>query len=974
MSVAAGANSDFVHCLRGRVPRKPHAPDGRRRGANRTRHLGPRTGTAGSARTIDLLHQGYGTTGVGRLGEKPRRRTRWSSAHEDTPACATAAIMGTAPLSARTMTARTPKRPASAPSIGASSAVTTPLAQRRRRAVENLKLESQAKPRDLPTSRATWIVEHENTSRQNASVSFNDAVATPPLGPPPDRSKALSPRHASVPKLESSDAQEPDTNMPLRQRALMARAELERLHAARIQAPDSERVEFDQAIAKAENTLTKQFDELTRVLGNTLLVDTNGDGIIDAFEMQAAMCGKGGPTRPVGGRTAELATPKHHRQCQREARGIYHVGDGEQMQQHEEVGCGWVRVLERSGETYYWHARLRRSQWEPPLHAVDFVQLWRQERGALSAATLRSLARRHQHIQSGKAAEDMRKREVARRRVEAARLRQAQLVEDKARSQHQSRLHVLKQQFQMTGWISKLGAEAHLRFLEHVTVVQAKWRGILARRFVRRLRKTDREVREKQLWQELVSAMMLQKHIRGFLERKRIRYLLDTPFAVYIMIGVPGSGKSTLARRLAEDFAMIRVCPEEIILAEVGKTGAARAASSASEADRALMKQFARGGDLLPLERLMPYIKLHVNRARLRTPYAACLLDGFPINTGQLETMERGDPPFHFCTYAHAFVCEAPEAVALGRAVHNGKKFGLTDDSVHHFLKTQQDAMPQLLGDMQEPEQLTALPIEMAVRHWLRKQSVQYLKKRACGHIAHLDKTAVFQVEQNIRTQTWRGGRIQIDQALKDAIIELIIEGERDFAAHWLLPKGKRIIKVDTGPAYKPSKAYAMLLQNFCETQYIVQQHICRLALRLDTNNSVLKGMLALAELEEKSRLVSIEVAALLIRGAEAYGRQSFAEAVAHHQKAHDVAVAAQHDEHERVRWEAQVQKLTAEERLTYASLSESVSSKGPRWRPEFPSALMVDQPEQLFTSEDWSVPVNPNEIKRALAYSAQAL
>jgi hypothetical protein len=41
---------------------------------------------------------------------------------------------------------------------------------------------------------------------------------------------------------------------------------------------------------------------------------------------------------------------------------IYHVGDGDDVQQHEKIGNGWVKILELSGEVYYYHRAERRSQ------------------------------------------------------------------------------------------------------------------------------------------------------------------------------------------------------------------------------------------------------------------------------------------------------------------------------------------------------------------------------------------------------------------------------------------------------------------------------------------------------------------------------------------------------------------------------------------------------------------------------------
>lgn len=976
MSIADGASSQFARCLRGRDPavRAESARRGRGSRSSRLKHAVAKSPDDPdiSIRTFDLLHEGYGTIGVGRLRAKTQRRTGWTMIHSDK------AKISSVQATTR-MTARPPHRPASAP---ANSATKSPLAQRRRQTAQTLKLESDAKARELPANRATWIVEQESASRQNASISFHDDLAIPPSEPRDDRYNHNTPLRAddgvqaqensTDQKLAKPHDQKSISNIKRYERMSALQAEARRLYKERLdQSLDGKRrAELEQAIVQIHSRYQKDFDELVRTLEDASLVDANEDGIIDTFEMHAMMLGKATPTRPVGGRIAELATPRHPRQYQRQVNEIYHVGEGERMQQHEAIGCGWVRVLELSGEVYFWHPRLRKSQWDPPPHAGAEVQAWQDGRAAMSPATLASLTRRRQLIQSGKPVEDLRKCERARRRRDAKRLKQAQLKEAKAQRQKETRMRVLDKEVRMLGWIAKLGHEAHARFVEYVTLVQAKWRGIIFKRTYRTMRENIKKRQVERLQRELLYAIRIQKCARGFLDRKRLRYLLETPFAVYIILGPPGSGKTALGARLAETYGMIRLSPPEILRSELRKTRQARASSPIPEDDIELMKQSITGGHIFPLHRMMPILKLHVTRARLQRPHAACLLDGFPISVSQTETLECCDPPFEFCKYVYTFVCMAPQTVAMDRALKQARMIGVAEDAVYTFTRKCANSLQDVQAALAEPEHFQ--PSQIAIQSLklkLESKSFQYCRQRAVRKFSTIDPAKVNQLEKRIRGE-WKGvggNNFQVNQAVKTAFVDLIIKTESKNLAHWMMPSDQRIIKIDTGPEYTPDDSYAMLLQRFTETQYIVQEYICKQALRIDTKNVALQSLLAHARLEEKARLMSIEVAAYLTRGGDAYSVHSFAEAVSHHEKAYTLVLEAQNDESERARWETQVRELTTQYH------EEEALTNAVRWRPEFPSELMLDKPEQSFACDDWSVPINPDEIKRALDYSARA-
>eukprot|EP01046_Picozoa_sp_COSAG06_P007869 COSAG06_NODE_392_length_16344_cov_4.086981_8_plen_1386_part_00 len=1022
MSAAADANSLFQLQLRGRDAMVPGAkkknPDGNQREVKAglakvqaaARGLGlqykslqsSRARSKSSGRTLDLLHKGYGTIGVGRLQMKPVRRTGWKMVRQDAHAAGKASALlqkfrsqDAEPQQQRPNSA--PAAPASAPRASCAS----PLARRRRRAAEGIKQEAHLQPHELPMSRATWIVTQETTSRRNTSISFDDALAPRPSTPRPDPSEAArTPRHDGgapaangdsplskpepEPEPEVEVEAEPESEIesgspvirtigkdvrvhPEGENIPALRAEVERLHKLRRDKSltESERAEFDSQLLQAQQRLAAGHDRLAKVVASVTLMDKDGDGIIDAFEMHAALDGRKSPTRPFGGRTAELATPKHRRQSYRERLEMYHVGDGDATQQHEEIGCGWVRVLELSGDVYYWNPRLKKSQWNPPPHADPHIQEWKEGRGAMSAATLASLTRRRELIKSGRPAAEMRQREAARLRREMAELRKEKLMEQQAQAAKKQRLEHLKKQAKMSAWFMQLEAEAHARFVEYVTKVQAKWRSILLKRIYKQMRANQIKLRSDRMKTELMGIRMIQRHTRGFLARKRLRYLWATPFAIYIILGAPGSGKTALGRRLAEAHGMIRLSPAEIIRTEVRKAGPARATSFVSDSDYALMRQCVMSGDIFPLERLMPIMGKLIKKARVRAPHATCLLDGFPLNAMQLDCLETGDSPFDSCVYAHTFVCKVPEAVAVDRAVKNGRRTNVPEESIYRFAKIQQDAQGEILDGMRHLEELTPYPFKVrTLRRTLQQGGLRGCIERACGPVAKIHPDDIAKLQRDAKKRTQSGRKYETNEAIKAAIIEKIIEAEKAHLPHWLMPADRRVVEVNTGSVFTPAESFAMLHKQYAETQFIIQQHVCKLALHVDKHNVAMQNMYNLAESEEYARQMSIEVAKLLTLGGEASEIQSFNEAVNHLQKAYTIAVDAQYKERERKHWENEVQ----------VSSSRGVTpfTKG-RWRPPFPSTLMVETPERAFAADDWTVPINPFEIKRALTYSLKA-
>ena len=62
--------------------------------------------------------------------------------------------------------------------------------------------------------------------------------------------------------------------------------------------------------------------------------------------------------------------------------------------------------------------------------------------------------------------------------------------------------------------------------------VQAQWRMLLMKRVYARMRANEQKMRKKRMNNELIAVQKMQRHIRGFLQRKKLRFLMASPFPV----------------------------------------------------------------------------------------------------------------------------------------------------------------------------------------------------------------------------------------------------------------------------------------------------------------------------------------------------------------------------------------------------------------------------------------------------------
>lgn len=223
--------------------------------------------------------------------------------------------------------------------------------------------------------------------------------------------------------------------------------------------------------------------------------------------------------------------------------------------------------------------------------------------------------------------------------------------------------------------------------------------------------------------------------------------------------------------------------------------------------------------------------------------------------------------------------------------------------------------------------------------------------------MARLDHEDIDETERNIRRK-WKGGHYEVNEQIKSAIADKIVDAEKPHMTHWLLTSDERLVSIDTECAIKES--FAEMQQAFAMTQFQVQQHISRLSLRLDPHDEPSRKLLQLANCEEHSRLESIKIASLLAQGKHQGEHLSFSEAMKSHQEAYDLAEAGQANEEARQRAEFDVNACKSMRQVA-------------RWRPEFPETMMVEYPAGTLLANEWSIPISLDQIKRALGYTETA-
>jgi len=247
----------------------------------------------------------------------------------------------------------------------------------------------------------------------------------------------------------------------------------------------------------------------------------------------------------------------------------------------------------------------------------------------------------------------------------------------------------------------------------------------------------------------------------------------------------------------------------------------------------------------------------------------------------------------------------------------------------------------------------------------IRHESIEQCKQRAMGPKAKLNRDALEQMEKTIKRK-WlprSGDDYEVTEQIKSAIAEKIVDAERPHMTHWLLPPDERIHYIDTEKS-TVKESFLELQRIFAESQFKVQQHISQLDLRLDPFDEVSRKMLTLADCEEQSRQEAIKIASLLAQGKQASEMQSFTEAVKYHQEAYDLALAGQKNEEARLRANAVCEN----------SSLEGLQPVTTRWQPQFPDTMPVENPEGTLLASDWVVPISPDQIARALAYSEEAM
>ena len=366
--------------------------------------------------------------------------------------------------------------------------------------------------------------------------------------------------------------------------------------------------------------------------------------------------------------------------------------------------------------------------------------------------------------------------------------------------------------------------------------------------------------------------------------------------------------------------------------------------------------------DTLVSQVLVPYLK----KERMRNPHAPVLLDSYPLVPSQLEMLERGDGLFGRAVLVKAFVLEAADNTSSRRLLADGDHRGGAPGSlarnreseVHHKY-----AAVILKGIENQAEAGPTKAAAQAVKMQLGRLTIRQLRHRAFGPRAKLDRGEVQAIEKEI--QDTHKVRQQFVIACKRALVERIVEAEcaRNYITQWLFPAGQRVLRVETDRHKSVDESFDDLEQHYCETQFLVQQHVYMLAAEIDPFSEfglrTLK-LLKLAETEEQSRQEANEVFRHVQAGQDALEINNFAEAVRCHKAAHTVAVGGADNDQRR--------------RTALMDVEISVGLKPParRWTPERPHGVRVPV-DRVLRQKEWRVPIEAAQIAQVLTYTTTA-
>ena len=931
-------------------------------------------------RTVDLLHRGLGTTGPSRLGVKLTRRTGWSDPTQQRNLALSAASPPAKKTKRKIASPRSSRqRLGASPRAGLSSrsVLQTPLSARRMRVAETIKVDEL--PAELPRNRVTWIVsaEHEARHTEYLTVEVNrpraprppELVSVPPT--PQSGQRAESPRKAAL-RLKELEA------------------DLLRLQLGRSAKPlePKEREENDAAIAHKIIQVATHRALMQEQLLHVGIVDEDGDGVIDVFELYTASEGLlKKPTVSVGGRTAEMANPVARRVLPRRHHEIETrtVGSGSDAQERQNIGLGWIRIIEHTGEVFYWDSRNRKAQWSPPTHATAQVRAWAAEpsRGYVSSATRNSLGRRYEFVYSGKAAQALVSKNRAKARKEANQLRRHKAMELRVSAEKQHRTKVLKADLKGAAWVTQLTAEAHTKLVKLVTMIQSWWRVLQCRRHFANLVVEDRLRKAQAKWTQIMMATALQARWRGFRERKRLGLIWVIPYAVYLVIGQPGSGKTSLAKQLAKDYGMIYVNPVALVKGELHKNpGASHINRSFFEPEvHTMVNNIIADGQVIPPNYYMPLVTAAVKKQRMRNAAAPVILDGFPANAMGCDLLEAGAEPFGSAVLSRVFVCQADQDTCVNRLRTSQENWRCRDDAICDYVNESSSHLKVCITALQEREHCS--PTKMAIanaRKELQAHNLSILRTRAGG------AKAVATLEKQINSGSPSSSWAQRQQKLREAIIDVILERETRVCVHWALPKVSRVKYIDCEDTQTPAEAYQELDRYFSETQFVIGYHVSELEIFLDATSEQLQLVHQLSKVEEQSRQDAMEIAALLSKGEICADIQDFASAVQHNEKAYELAAFSATNEERRKKVCRAVRAVSGPKRATLPietgtrkeTLGNAVDKPDQpsfcsadgiiepprRWRPVFPLELAG------LKADHWEVPINPSQVLMVLNYS----
>lgn len=186
------------------------------------------------------------------------------------------------------------------------------------------------------------------------------------------------------------------------------------------------------------------------------------------------------------------------------------------------------------------------------------------------------------------------------------------------------------------------------------------------RRREQALRRKEEEARSKREQDEQEAAVSLQAGTRRMLTQREHQERLNTPVALFAVHGGPGSGKTTVCERLVELAANVDSDDSSVAFKHLSSGRLLRSAvRNKSHPEWLAISACMQDGNPVPDQIVLEVMMMEIKRFRFQSDKGVCLLDNFPLNTTQMQLLER-----QVCRLSAMLVLAVSDETMLDRVQH----------------------------------------------------------------------------------------------------------------------------------------------------------------------------------------------------------------------------------------------------------------------------------------------------------------